>query len=143
MKTGCLRFSGSIQSNQSHSVGSKTKNFEYSLIKVDPLAATLWEVHLAVKKEGYLQVKCIYGPLFESLELTSSFQGHTLGLFRSDYMIHVDPTIRDSTDHPELKQVEFNTYSIAGGSHSNKVTEMHQYISSYRLLFRVRQTKAW
>lgn len=27
-----------------------------------------------------------------------------------------------------LKQVEFNTYSVAGGAHSNKTAELHQYV---------------
>lgn len=29
-----------------------------------------------------------------------------------------------------LKQVEFNTYSVAGGAHSNRTVEMHQYVGS-------------
>lgn len=72
----------------------------------------------------------IRGPLLQKL---------TLGLFRSDYMVHVDKKrIEENSrsqrgahqDSPDLslKQVEFNTYSVAGGAHSNKTAELHQYV---------------
>jgi len=28
----------------------------------------------------------------------------------------------------QLKQVEFNTYSVAGGAHSDRTAEMHQWV---------------
>lgn len=44
-------------------------------------------------------------------------------------MIHSgsNGSIGDPLD-PQLKQVEFNTYSVAGGAHSDKTAEMHQWV---------------
>ena len=75
-----------------------------SLIESDSMAKILWEIHCAVKVEGYVQ--CM-----------------SLGVFRSDYMLHME----SKNAEPILKQVEFNTYSVAGGAHSNKISEMHKY----------------
>lgn len=45
-----------------------------------------------------------------------------LGLFRSDYLLHVT-----GPEGPlELKQVEFNTISSSFGALSNKVTDLHR-----------------
>ncbi|CAG7961659.1 unnamed protein product [Penicillium salamii] len=71
------------------------------LIEVDDFVANLWKVHLAVKKEGYVQ-------------------NLSLGLFRSDYMAHVS-----ATGDPALKQVEFNTISSSFGGLSARVRQMH------------------
>jgi glutathione synthase len=71
------------------------------LIEVDDFVANLWKVHLAVQKEGYVQ-------------------NVSLGLFRSDYMAHVE-----STGAPSLKQVEFNTISASFGGLSALVRELH------------------
>ncbi len=43
-----------IPANQLRFVAAEA--VEYSLIQTDPLAKALWEIHLAVKKEGYVQV---------------------------------------------------------------------------------------
>ena len=56
-------------------------------------------------------------------------KGLSLGLFRSDYMIHADPS--ESSPTPEIKQVEFNTISSSFGGLSSAVTKLHQYLSSY------------
>lgn len=72
-----------------------------SLVDVDDFVAKLWETHLAVKKEGYVQ-------------------NLSLGLFRSDYMAH--ETIGQA---PELKQVEFNTISSSFGGLSALVRRLH------------------
>lgn len=77
------------------------------LIDVDDFLSNLWKVHLAVQKEGYVQ------PL-------------SLGLFRSDYMVH---TPRNSTT-VALKQVEFNTISSSFGGLSCLVTAMHSELLS-------------
>lgn len=71
-------------------------------------AAVLWKIHQQVKKEGYIQ-------------------GVTLGLFRSDYMVHVTPC---SNSDPQLglRQVEFNTFSVAGGAHASNAAELHQLV---------------
>jgi Eukaryotic glutathione synthase, ATP binding domain len=51
-----------------------------------------------------------------------------LGLFRSDYMVHASLDLASSRPMLALKQVEFNTYSIAGGAHSNSAAEMHKSV---------------
>lgn len=61
------------------------------------------------------------------------------GVFRSDYMLHVkDDSAADSDDddkdenwtqHLCLKQVEFNSYSCAGGCHADKVANMHRFLA--------------
>ncbi|CAG7982550.1 unnamed protein product [Penicillium salamii] len=71
------------------------------LIEVDDFVANLWKVHLAVKKDGYVQ-------------------NLSLGLFRSDYMAHVS-----ATGDTALKQVEFNTISSSFGGLSARVRQMH------------------
>ncbi|KAF2142991.1 uncharacterized protein K452DRAFT_307877 [Aplosporella prunicola CBS 121167] len=79
------------------------------LAGVDDFVAKLWQIHLEVKREGYVQ-------------------DLTLGLFRSDYMVHVDPKEADAK--PEIKQVEFNTIASSFGGLSSKVSEMHKYLLS-------------
>jgi len=74
---------------------------------IDDFIAKLWDVHLAVKKEGYAQ-------------------NLTLGLFRSDYMIHLDPT--QSSPKPTIRQVEFNTIASSFGGLSSRVTSLHRYL---------------
>lgn len=73
-----------------------------SLIDVDDFISNLWKVHLAVQKEGYVQTL-------------------SLGLFRSDYMIHAPST----SASPSLKQVEFNTISSSFGGLSSLVASLH------------------
>jgi glutathione synthetase len=78
------------------------------LLDIDDFVAKLWQTHLAVKKErGYVQ-------------------DLSLGLFRSDYMVHKDPTQSDST--PGLKQVEFNTIASSFGGLSSQVSALHRYL---------------
>lgn len=90
----------------------------------DRFAAQLWSIWERVRDEGEIQrLRC--------------------GIFRSDYMIHYDSlgaggealeTNDDDTlqsfPRSELKQVEFNTYSCAGGAHANIVANMHRYLAS-------------
>ncbi|KAJ9382900.1 hypothetical protein DTO063F5_5419 [Paecilomyces variotii] len=78
------------------------------LIDVDDFISSLWKVHLAVQKEGYVQ------PL-------------SLGLYRSDYMVHVPP----NATAPSIKQVEFNTISSSFGGLSSLVTAMHTELLSF------------
>ncbi|KAH7350609.1 glutathione synthase, partial [Rhexocercosporidium sp. MPI-PUGE-AT-0058] len=77
------------------------------LIDVDPLANKLWTIYREVKQQGY-------------------FQDLTLGIFRSDYMLHL-PT-PDAHDRMQLKQVELNTIACAGGVHSDKISAMHRHL---------------
>lgn len=79
-----------------------------SLLDVDDFVANLWKVHKAVKEEGYVQ------PL-------------SLGLFRSDYMIH-NPA--GSSEEPSLKQVEFNTIASSFGGLSCLVSKLHTELLS-------------
>lgn len=81
-----------------------------ALIETDLLADVLWGIHLEVKEEGYVQAI-------------------SLGIFRSDYMLHVQPAVPGgSRQDIQIKQVEFNTISCAGGVHGNKVSDMHRYL---------------
>ncbi|KAI1417507.1 glutathione synthase [Hypoxylon sp. FL1857] len=79
----------------------------------DDFITELWKVHLRVKEEGYVQHK-------------------SLGLFRSDYMIHQDET----GSAPQIKQVEFNTIASSFGGLSSQTSLLHEYLSSteYQLL---------
>ncbi|KAL8926735.1 MAG: hypothetical protein Q9208_002809 [Pyrenodesmia sp. 3 TL-2023] len=52
----------------------------------------------------------------------------SLGIFRSDYMVHQDPS--DSTATPTIKQVEFNTIASSFGGLSTKVSQLHSYLHS-------------
>lgn len=74
------------------------------LIANDRFTNVLWSIHQAVKKIGYVQ------PV-------------SVGIFRSDYMIH-----RPRNGEAELKQVEFNSYTVAGGTHGNIVYDMHRHL---------------
>ncbi|KAI4137130.1 MAG: hypothetical protein L6R39_007461 [Caloplaca ligustica] len=85
------------------------KEIVEELIEVDDFIANLWNVHLEVEKEGYAQ-------------------DLSLGLFRSDYMIHTDPN--DSSAGPVLRQVEFNTIASSFGGLSTKLSQLHSYLHS-------------
>lgn len=74
---------------------------------IDDFIAKLWDIHLEVKKEGYAQ-------------------NLTLGLFRSDYMVHLDPT--QSNPKPTIRQVEFNTIASSFGGLSSRVSSLHKYL---------------
>jgi glutathione synthase len=77
------------------------------LIEVDDFASALWEIYQEVREEGL-------------------GQGLTLGIFRSDYMMHVSSA--EGSQRPQLKQVELNTVACAGGIHTNIVADMHRHI---------------
>ncbi|KAI1078331.1 glutathione synthase [Whalleya microplaca] len=73
----------------------------------DDFITELWKVHLRVKEEGYVQHK-------------------SLGLFRSDYMIHQDTP----GSAPHIKQVEFNTIASSFGGLSSQTSLLHKYLAS-------------
>ncbi|KAI3337270.1 glutathione synthetase-like protein [Xylariaceae sp. AK1471] len=73
----------------------------------DDFITELWKVHLRVKEEGYVQHK-------------------SLGLFRSDYMVHQDAT----NSGPQIKQVEFNTIASSFGGLSSQTSQLHKYLAS-------------
>lgn len=96
------------------------------LRRTEPLVDALWSVYEDVQrrrqKEGsrYIEQKI-----------------HT-GVFRSDYMLHVQSDSAADSDDDEdenwtqdlcLKQVEFNSYSCAGGCHADKVVNMHRFLA--------------
>lgn len=73
----------------------------------DNFITELWKVHLRVKEEGYVQHK-------------------SLGLFRSDYMVHQD----GASSTPQIKQVEFNTIASSFGGLSSQTSLLHRYLST-------------
>ncbi|KAF2736941.1 glutathione synthetase large chain [Polyplosphaeria fusca] len=75
------------------------------LVEIDDFVENLWKVHLEVKKEGYAQ-------------------DLSLGLFRSDYMVHTNP----ETKSLGIRQVEFNTIASSFGGLSSKVSAMHRHL---------------
>ena len=64
--------------------------------------------------------KLFVGPLAEN------FQALSLGLFRSDYMVHKDPSKLSA--RPQIKQVEFNTIASSFGGLSSKVSALHRHV---------------
>lgn len=84
-------------------------------IKHDELTAILWKIHLDSKRST-----------------NWSTQTLSLGIFRSDYMVHVENTASlqsvGAVGRPEIKQIEFNTYTVAGGVHANIVADLHKHL---------------
>lgn len=78
------------------------------LIHGDELVGILWDIYKSAKRDGSTQL-CV------------------LGVFRSDYMMHASSGQHMST--AQLKQVEFNAYSCAGGAHGNIVADMHRHLA--------------
>jgi glutathione synthetase len=74
------------------------------IVSIDDFVRNLWEIHQELK-HSYIQ------PV-------------SLGLFRSDYMVHAD----QSTSHLDIKQVEFNTIASSFGGLSTQATKIHQYL---------------
>ena len=80
------------------------------LIKHDRLVSALWGIHKKVKQD---------------VELPRL----SLGIFRSDYMLHsLSPSQGHEIDGLSIKQVEMNTFSVAGGTHGNIVANMHRHL---------------
>ncbi|KAK9779506.1 hypothetical protein AB5N19_12808 [Seiridium cardinale] len=103
--------------NELYASISRNEDFLAQIVKEigdsDDFTQALWKVHLRVKNEGYVQ------PL-------------SLGLFRSDYMVHQD----SSGSAPQIKQVEFNTIASSFGGLAEKTSSLHRYLSAteYSLL---------
>ncbi|KAK3073383.1 hypothetical protein LTR53_005091 [Teratosphaeriaceae sp. CCFEE 6253] len=77
----------------------------------DGLVASLWDVHVKVREAGAAQeVWC--------------------ALLRADYMLHDDGDRRGEVG---LKQVEVNTFSVAGGCHSDNVAGLHRWLLRRRI----------
>ncbi|PNY24084.1 Glutathione synthetase [Tolypocladium capitatum] len=99
--------------NELYASVSRDEEFLAQIVKEvvdgDDFIRNLWQLHLKVKEEGYTQ------PL-------------SLGLFRSDYMVHQDA----STSPPTLqaKQVEFNTIASSFGGLSCYASLLHKYLAT-------------
>lgn len=102
-----------IQTTYSELYARISTDFEFleqvvggNVSKVDAFQGELWKIAKAVREEGLVQ-------------------NIHLGLFRSDYLLHVT-----RQEGPlELKQVEFNTISSSFGALSNKVTDLHRCLA--------------
>ena len=64
-------------------------------------------------------VRCLWH-IYQRVQAEDQVQNIHLNIARSDYMLH-----GSSLDDVTIKQVEMNTFSVAGGSHGNIATEMH------------------
>ena len=80
----------------------------------DGMVASLWNIY------------------FKSREL-APVQNISCAIFRSDYMVHGDGEVVTA-----LKQVEMNTFSVAGACHSERVAGMHRYLRRRTLAETVR-----
>src|SRR4051812_35893347 len=58
--------------------------------------------------------------------LLTDCQPLSLGLFRSDYMVHWDTS--DEASVPHIKQVEFNTIASSFGGLSSQTSLLHKYV---------------
>jgi glutathione synthase len=73
---------------------------------IDDFVKNLWQIHLDLRNGGYNQTL-------------------SLGLFRSDYMVHLDKSPRSK---PQIKQVEFNTIASSFGGLSSQASKVHKYL---------------
>ncbi|OAA33961.1 glutathione synthetase large chain [Cordyceps fumosorosea ARSEF 2679] len=111
----CFAQALGVQTTYNELYAAVSRNEEFiedtvkQVIEGDEFIKNLWAVHQKVKAEGYTQ----------SL---------SLGIFRSDYMIHQDTT----TDSPtfQAKQVEFNTIAASFGGLSYYTSRLHRYLST-------------
>ncbi|OKL56227.1 hypothetical protein UA08_08384 [Talaromyces atroroseus] len=97
------------------------------LRKTEPLVDALWCVYEEVQRRRSSN---------DTAQCLVEQKVHA-GIFRSDYMLHTGQHESDDDDDDEdqiwtrnmsLKQVEFNSYSCAGGCHANKVANMHRHL---------------
>ncbi|KAK3906349.1 hypothetical protein C8A05DRAFT_29791 [Staphylotrichum tortipilum] len=106
----CFEDASAIQTkyNELYARISQDEEFLGALVQEvaggDEFIANLWNVHLRVKKEGYVQ-------------------DLSLGLFRSDYMVHQDG------DSLQIKQVEFNTIASSFGGLSARTSLLHSHLA--------------
>ncbi|KAM7192538.1 hypothetical protein V8F33_008299 [Rhypophila sp. PSN 637] len=106
----CFREAKAIQTtyNELYASISNDEEFIAGLVQeiagADDFIANLWQVHQRVKKEGYVQ-------------------NISLGLFRSDYMVHQDG------DRLQIKQVEFNTIASSFGGLSAQTSLLHKHLA--------------
>lgn len=100
------------------------------LAPIDDFIAGLWKVHQQVKAEGYVQVHILPPLAYQQQQArrrtdpAASQQDITLGLFRSDYMVHHPST----ASGPTIRQVEFNTIASSFGGLASRVSSLHRYL---------------
>ncbi|KAF9024226.1 hypothetical protein BGZ52_011351 [Haplosporangium bisporale] len=80
-----------------------------SLSHVDDFVKRLYDMYIAVKKEGIAQPA-------------------SLGIHRSDYIIHLNPG--QDFSEAAIKQVELNTISVSFGSLSSLTADLHRYLQA-------------
>ncbi|EGO57595.1 hypothetical protein NEUTE1DRAFT_81283 [Neurospora tetrasperma FGSC 2508] len=108
----CFEEAKAIQTtyNELYALISQDEEFLTEMVKEvaggDEFIANLWNVHLRVKKEGYVQ-------------------NLALGLFRSDYMVHQDDASL------QIKQVEFNTIASSFGGLSTQTSLLHKHLAQH------------
>ncbi|KAG0344186.1 hypothetical protein BG004_004663, partial [Podila humilis] len=85
------------------------KEIMESLSTVDDFVKRLYDLYLTVKKEGIAQPA-------------------SLGIHRSDYIIHLNPG--QDFSEAKIKQVELNTVSVSFGSLSSLTGELHKYLQA-------------
>ncbi|CCU81480.1 unnamed protein product [Blumeria hordei] len=108
----CFAHAKAIQKdfNQLYAAVSQDDNFLLDVLadvfESDEFSARLWKIHEKVKTEGYTQ-------------------NLSLGLFRSDYLVHM-PT---DNCKPLIKQVEFNTISASFAGLSSLTSKLHRYLA--------------
>ncbi|KAI1317202.1 hypothetical protein EDD11_008894 [Mortierella claussenii] len=83
------------------------KEIMESLSTVDDFVKRLYDLYVAVKKEGIAQPA-------------------SLGVHRSDYIIHLNP--EQDFSEAKIKQVELNTISVSFGSLSSLTGDLHRYL---------------
>ncbi|KFA81461.1 hypothetical protein S40288_03301 [Stachybotrys chartarum IBT 40288] len=111
----CFAQARSVQKTYNELYASVSRDEEFlaatvkEVIDGDDFIRNLWDVHLKVKQEGYTQ------PL-------------SLGMFRSDYMVHQDTS--GSAPSLQVKQVEFNTIASSFGGLSAYTSRLHKYLAT-------------
>ncbi|GKT88088.1 LOW QUALITY PROTEIN: glutathione synthetase [Colletotrichum tofieldiae] len=107
----CFEQARSVQKtyNELYAAISRDEDFLSAMVNEvkggDDFISKLWDTHVRVKKEGYTQKL-------------------SLGLFRSDYLVHQDT----SSGEPkrQVKQVEFNTIASSFGGLSSRTSLLHK-----------------
>lgn len=97
------------------------------------ISLQIYGVCISRLKRRAMRKYCSHRPtcLRVCLALTHFYQNLTLGVFRSDYMIHTDSA--SPGEKPTIKQVEFNTVASSFGGLSTKVSQLHSSVF-YHLL---------
>ncbi|KAF9999965.1 hypothetical protein BGZ80_005048 [Entomortierella chlamydospora] len=83
------------------------KEIMESLSTVDDFVKRLYDLYITVKQEGIAQPA-------------------SLGIHRSDYIIHLNPG--QDFSEAKIKQVELNTISVSFGSLSSLTGDLHKYL---------------